>query len=167
MPTGHLPWMSTDTAGLTRPAPSPYCLPVLLVVATALALSQTSQPRNSLPHLPLLTATRFCLCLPSEMALYLTLLSLLRDTHLELSLSLAQMPADPTWGLLPRSTPHCCSAMVTVLSPRHEVPVQVPARFWPCLSTHTSVHGSDFLPFLAPSCAQYSTVPLLTLLLSS
>lgn len=69
MPTGHLPWMSTDTAGLTRPSPLSLLSSRTPVVATAaLAFPHTLQPRNSLPHLSHLTATGFCLCLPSEMS---------------------------------------------------------------------------------------------------
>lgn len=68
MPAGHLPWMSTDTAGLTRPSPLSLLSSCTPVVATALAFPHSLQPRNSLPHLPHLTASGFCLCLPSEMA---------------------------------------------------------------------------------------------------
>lgn len=152
LPAGHLPWMSTDRHCRLN-SPQPLSLPssCLRVVATVLALPQTLQPRT--PCLISLTsATGFRLCLPSEMSLDPTLLSFLGDTHLELSLSLAQRPTDPARGLLLCSPPHCCSArslsfpeawvpgQVLARSGTSQVryrPGQVPARSRPCLCTHT------------------------------
>lgn len=101
-------------------------------------LSSLERPASSpSPH-----ATGFRLCLPSEMSLDPTLLSFLGDTHLELSLSLAQRPTDPAWGLLLCSPPHCCSAR-SLSFPEAWVPGQVPARSGtgqvPSLSLHSNL----------------------------